>query len=374
MWHFHRTMKAVETLKEHDVELQFEALLRGLLGRVPFLKLASLRKHARVSPGSTDRADRLAQVTVGNRKWTLVVEEKRLGQPREVRTAVLQLESYLKQLPKDVPHYGLLLAPFISEESAKICTEAGIGYADLAGNARLSFDQVFIETRGADNPFREKREARSLFAPRATRVLRVLLQGPLRPWRVTELSASARVSLGWVSAVRQQLLAREWAAEASGGLRVTKPGAVLDAWAKGDDWGKRTRVHEYSLLLSGSPLHLAEKLQEALKTEPPVFTQWFAGWLRHSHTTPTVVTAYVEKFPDESVIEEKLLARRVSANGGLRLVLPKEEGVLNPSQTVRGFKLVSDVQIYLDLIRAGLRGEEQAAELRKWPDFGGGWA
>lgn len=367
-------MKTLKTLKERDFEPQFEALLRGLVGRVPFLKLASLRKDARVPPGSPYRADRLAQVTAGDRKWTLVVEERRLGQPREVRTAVLQLERHLKQLPEDVPHYGLLLAPFISEESAKICIEAGIGYADLAGNARLSFDQVFIETRGADNPFREKRETRSLFAPRATRVLRILLQGPLRPWKVTELSESARVSLGWVSAVRQQLLAREWAAEASGGLRLTKPGAVLDAWAKADDWEKRTRVQEYSLLLSGDPLHLAEKLQEALKTEPPVFTQWFAGWLRHSHTTPTVVTAYVEKFPDESVIEERLLARRVSANGGLRLVLPKEEGVLNPSQTVRGFKLVSDVQIYLDLIRAGLRGEEQAAELRKWPDFGGGWA
>jgi hypothetical protein len=137
---------------------------------------------------------------------------------------------------------------------------------------------------------------------------------------------------------------------------------------------KRTRVQEYSLLLSDDPLHLAEKLQAALKTEQPVFTQWSAGWLRHFHTTPTVVTAYVEKFPDESVIEEKLLERRVSANAGLRLVLPREEGVLNPSQTVRGFKLVSDVQIYLDLIWAGLRGEEQAAELRKWPDFGGGWA
>jgi hypothetical protein len=366
-------MKTLETLKERDFEPQFEALLRGLLGRVPFLRLASLRKEVRVSPGSPYRADRLAQVTAGDRKWTLVVQEKRLGQPREVRTAVLELESCLKQLPVDVPHYGLVLAPFISEESAKICTEAGIGYADLAGNAGLSFDQVFIETRGADNPFREKRETRSLFAPRATRVLRVLLQGPLRPWKVTELSESARVSLGWVSAVRQQLLAREWAAEAPGGLRLTKPGTVLDAWAKADDWEKRTRVQQYSLLLSGDPLHLAEKLQEALKTEQPVFTQWFAGWLRHSYTTPTVVTAYVEKFPDESVIEEKLLARRVFANGGLRLVLPKEEGVLNPSQTVRGFKLVSDMQIYLDLIRAGLRGEEQAAELRKWPDFGGGW-
>ena len=119
-------MKSIVILKERDFEPQFEALLRGLLGRVPFVRLASLRKDAKVSPGSTDRADRLAQVVAGNRKWTLVVEEKRLGQPREVRTAVLQLESCLKQLPEGVPHYGLPLAPFISEESAKICTEAGI--------------------------------------------------------------------------------------------------------------------------------------------------------------------------------------------------------------------------------------------------------
>src|SRR5512136_32193 len=122
-------MKTAEKLKERDFEGQFEALLRGLLGRVPFLKLLSLKKDAKVSPQSHHRADRLAQVAAGDRKWTLVVEEKRLGQPREVRTAALQLECYLKHLPEDVPHYGVLLAPFISEESAKICEEAGIGYA-----------------------------------------------------------------------------------------------------------------------------------------------------------------------------------------------------------------------------------------------------
>jgi hypothetical protein len=86
-----------------------------------------------------------------------------------------------------------------------------------------------------------------------------------------------------------------------------------------------------------------------------------------------VVTAYVKTFPAESLIEEKLLARRVSGGGRLRLVLPKDEGVFHPAQAVRGFNLVSDVQIYLDLLRAGQRGEEQAAELRKWPDFAGGW-
>ncbi len=367
-------MKTVETLKERDFEAQFEALLRELLGRVPFLNLASLKKEARISPNSADRADRLAHVTAGNRKWTLVMEEKRLGQPREVRTAVLQLERYLKHLPEDVLHYGVLLAPFISEESAKICTEAGIGFADLAGNARLAFDQVFIETRGSDNPFREKRETRSLFGPGATRVLRVLLQGPLRPWKVTKLAESSRVSLGWVSAVRQQLLAREWAVAAPGGFQVSKPGAVLDAWARADDWEKRTRTYEYSVLVTDS-LELAEKLKDILSGDPPVFTQWFAGWLRHPHTTTKVVTAYVKKFPDDALVKAKLLGRRVSAGGGgLRLVLPKDEGVLHPSQTVRGFELVSDVQIYLDLLRCGLRGEEQAQELRQWPDFAGGWA
>jgi len=176
-----------------------------------------------------------------------------------------------------------------------------------------------------------------------------------------------------VSAVRQQLLGREWAVDEPGGLRVTKPDAVLQAWAKVDAWEQRTQTHEYSVLLAGDPVHLAEKMKEVLKTEHLTFTQWFAGWLRHPYTTPTVVTAYVEKFPSDSVIEEKLLARRVSSGGRLRLVLPKDEGVFHPSQTVRGFNLVSDVQIYLDLLRAGQRGEEQAAELKKWPDFAGGW-
>jgi len=367
-------MKSAQLLKERDLESQFEVLLRGLLGRVPFLKLVSLRKDAHASPNSRYRPDRVAHVTAGDRKWTLVVEEKRLAQPRDVRTAVLQLEHILKSLPKNVPHYGVLLAPFISKESAEICTQAGIGYADLAGNALLSFDHVFIETQTSGNPFREKRETRSLFAPKAARVLRVLLQGPLRAWKVAELAESAHVSLGWVSAVRQQLLAREWAAEEPGGLRVKKPGAVLESWAKADDWEKRTHTQEYSVLVP-DPVELAEKLKAALRKEPLVFTQWFAGWLRHPHTVPVIVTAYVRQFPGETLIKEKLLGRRVSAGGGgLRLVVPKDEGVFHPSQSVSGFELASDVQIYLDLLQGGLRGEEQAGELRHWPDFAGGWA
>lgn len=364
-------------LKESDLPPRFEALLVDLMRRMDFIQKIDFQRNTVVLPAghdkSTLRPDWLVRLQSGKQTWTLVIEGKRNGQPREVRNAVLQLKHYLQHFSGEGACYGVLLAPFISEESARICAEAGIGYADLAGNTRLAFDHIYIETRSPGNPFRETRETRSLFAPRATRLLRVLLQGPLRPWKVVDLAKTAQVSLGWASTVRQQLLAREWAAEETGGLRITKPDTLLDAWARADAWGKRTKTQEYSVLVS-EPVALAEKLQDALHDEPPVFTQWFAGWLRHPYTIPVVVTAYVKRLPDESVIGGKLMGRRVPDGGGLRLAVPKDEGVFHATQTVRGFRLASDVQIYLDLLQAGLRGEEQARELRQWADFSGGWA
>jgi len=59
-------------------------------------------------------------------------------------------------------------------------------FDDLAGNSRLSFDHIFIKTSSPDNPFQEKRETRSLFAPRAKPVILRkghLINGRSRNWR-----------------------------------------------------------------------------------------------------------------------------------------------------------------------------------------------
>ncbi len=365
-------LKPTEKLNERELEPQFQAALRGLVARVPFLKLASLKQDVKLGKDRIGRPDWLAELRVGDESWTLVAEGKKSGQPREVRSAVLQLKHYLSLLPPDKPSHGLVLAPFISEESARICAEAGVGYADFAGNARLSFDRIFIETRAAEKPPGVKREAKSVFSPKATRVLRVLLQGPLRAWKVKDLSAAADVSLGHVSAVRQQLLAREWAAEEEEGLRIRKPDALLDAWAAADDWEKRTETREYSLL-EHDPAKVAAKLEETLGGKKHAFTQWFGAFLRQPYALPIVTTVYVEDFPDEGLLKNKLQARRVDAGGRLRLVKPKDEGVFLCPQEIRGRQVVCDVQLYLDVIRAGLRGDEAALELRGTENFSGGW-
>jgi hypothetical protein len=48
--------------------------------------------------------------------------------------------------------YGILVAPYISPQSARLCVENGIGYVDLAGNCRLSFGSVYVERDGKPNP------------------------------------------------------------------------------------------------------------------------------------------------------------------------------------------------------------------------------
>lgn len=40
-----------------------------------------------------------------------------------------------------------------------------------------------------------------------------------------------------------------------------------------------------------------------------------------------MTTVYVEEFPDEDILKDKLHARRVGAGGRLRIVKPKDEGV-----------------------------------------------
>jgi len=143
--------------------------------------------------------------------------------------------------------YAIVLAPFVSERSADVCREAGVGFLDLAGNCSMSFDRVFIETRAAENPFRMRRELRSVLSPKALRVLRVMLTGRIRPWKVTELAETASVSVGQVSNVRRLLLDREWATARPAGLELTKPAEVLQTWQKQRP-PERGRVNEFFTL------------------------------------------------------------------------------------------------------------------------------
>jgi len=152
-------------------------------------------------------ADLLVEFNMGESRHTLVLETTSLGQPREIRGALARLTDIWRELPNAYP---LAVSEYISPQSATLLRRSGLGYLDLSGNCYLSFDNVLIEKEGKPNLRPSTRPLKSLFAPRATRVIRVLLADPQRVWRLEELAKTAEVSLGHAHNVIKRLEELSW--------------------------------------------------------------------------------------------------------------------------------------------------------------------
>ncbi|MBC7316140.1 MAG: hypothetical protein H5T70_06950, partial [Chloroflexi bacterium] len=93
------------------------------------------------------------------------------GHPEEVR-------HFLRQVAEVRPNsaYGealvVLIAPYFSEEAQALCREAGVGYLDLAGNAYLETERVYLLLMGKPNALPRKREVQSPLRGRAERIVR----------------------------------------------------------------------------------------------------------------------------------------------------------------------------------------------------------
>src|SRR3989475_7263505 len=107
--------------------------------------------------------------------------------------------------------HPIAAAVYIGRQSARILRSNNLGFVDLSGNCYLAFENVLIEKEGKRNVRPSTRPLRSLFAPRATRVVRVLLVEPGRAWRLEELGRAAAGSLGHSPNVVKRLAGRAWA-------------------------------------------------------------------------------------------------------------------------------------------------------------------
>ncbi len=272
----------------------------------------------------------------------------------------------------------VLVAARFPEKLAADLRAAGIAHADLNGRLFVHEDGFLLDRRPGKIRFRPPRSGADPFAAKSSRLVRALLASRNREFTQKKLVkrtglSPAGVSIGLAELVKQGWVRQEGKASRHGpaSYAVEDFDGLLDEWKDRDDWAKRTSIHQFSVL-SGQVEDLAKIVEARLGGADPetghphlVFSQWFAAWLRHPYTVPPVVTAYLRSghLPDD------LPWRRVSTGGNLWLVVPEDDGVFFETREVRSFHLAADVQIYLDLLQVGLRGPEQAEELRNWDGF-----
>jgi hypothetical protein len=331
-----------------------EEVVRDCLEPVPALSIKRIRREPR---RDTPRPDIVLTLKTPNGDQVVLVEVKGSGQPRIVRNAVNQLLRYQSDTSGA---YGVLVAPYISLQSARICLENGIGYVDLAGNCRLSFGSVYVERGGRPNPAPQRRELRSLYAPRTTRVLRVLLQAPKKTWRLQPLAQEARVSLGQVYNVKKLLADREWIRSEEGGLRLSDPAALLREWSQHYTYRKNVARDFYAL---DAPPEVERKLATACRDAAVPYA--FTGFSAAARLAPMVryqrVMAYISG--DLATVVAALGLKEVPSGANVTLLSPYDDGVFYGTAEVDGLRMVAPVQVYLDLVGYRGRGEEAAAFL-----------
>lgn len=330
----------------------WEALVNCTKG-IPFLKEPPARIQL---PEGDETPDLAAKLSLPEEEQGILFECKSIGQPRVARNAVNQILRYLERYPG---YYGVFVAPYISPKSAEICSKDGIGYLDFSGNCRLCFGRICIERKGRENPFAERRDLRSLYSPKASRILRVLLHDPRRVWKVEGLAEEADVSLGLVSKVKALLGDREWITVQRDGLRLAEPEALLQEWSQTYTFRKNDVRDFYSLK---SPPEIESQIAEALSEKSVNYA--LTGFSGATRLAPMVryqrVMAYVEAQED---IASLLGLKPVTGGANVSLLVPYDQGVFYGTHEIDGILVASPVQIYLDLMSYRGRGEEAAKEL-----------
>jgi hypothetical protein len=361
MVHLQQMLKTHESMKEEEFEIHAADALRNLLGQVSVIKLKDLK----VAPSGPDPGvDGVAHINVSGKSHTLIFQCKHNGQPRHVRTALLQLRNNVSHLGKDAT--PILIAPYLSPVGQAMCRESGTGFLDLAGNARISFDGVFIERIVPNKPPSIRREIKSLFKPKSGQILRIMLRNPRRAWRVAELAKAADVSLGHVSNVRTALLDREWARVSPEGLSLSEPDKMLDAWRDAYEPPEGRRVRFYTTLHGSTFEEASLKALRATDNGGQAIlgsfsaARWLAPYAR-------VSTQYF--YADDTGLDRlQELLKLSSASKGENVIItvPKDHGIFRDiTEPAPGVFCTSVIQTYLDLTTAGERGQEAADHLRR---------
>jgi len=345
--------------RESDLCLRARSALQECLEAVPDLS-AHITDEVLLSTGK--HVDFVVELKLLGSRITLFAEFMQNGEPRHARNTINQLKSYCRLQADAV---GVLIAPYISPQTAHICRDNGVGYLDFAGNCHLAFQGVYLHIEGKPNPFAQSRTLRSLYQPKAERVLRVLLSRSLGPWRIQALANEAEVSLGQTFKVKELLRDKDWINETERGLTLIKPQELLTDWARQYRFVKHQSAQFYTL----SNLDIFEQTLSIgcrQRNIPCAFTSLAAAARYAPHASYQRTTAYLHyELPEVQELLEQTILQLNSVDSGANVLLlsPFDDGVFYGARQRQDTSLASPIQTYLDLQTTGARGLEAAAIL-----------
>ena len=266
----------------------------------------------------------------------------------------------LESNPSD--DYRIVMAPYISEDAAKICKDKGVGYCDLSMNCMILFEYIYIYFRGNPNKYPADNQAKSLFkasSKMTSLILRELLNDVSVKWKIKDLSEKVKCSIGLVSRVKSYLCNHMWAEADPDGFFVTNPESLMKSWSEA--YSIPETINCYTL----DSLSLFEqKCYEAYRnTGINACLTGFSGGVRYS---PVVRYSKVHVWVEREKINEFISntgCKVVDSGSNIAIYIADSEEVFSNCKVIDNSRVASPVQIYLDCMQLKGRGEEMAESI-----------
>lgn len=332
---------------------------QDILRKVPELLAELAAIQPEFEPARGDGADLV--IRLGNR--VLVVEAKSNSQAGAVSAAADRAARAAREIGARA--IGVVAVPFMGELGQRICREAGVGFIDLSGNVSIKAPPLLIHVEGRPNRFVPRGRPSSVFAPKSSRIARLMLLDPKRWWMQQELSESGELGAGYVSRTCKRLESeRLIERNADRAVRPRDAHLLLDAWRNRYDFAAHKVVRGHLSARSGE--ELASRVSNALEDSKHRYamTGLAAAWLIAPFASYRLVSVYLDASPSEELLEA-LKCHREERGSNLWLVRPNDAGVFQGGKNVNGVPCVSAAQVYLDLGAMPERSEEAAEHLRK---------
>ena len=319
------------------------SVLKELLGRVPVvedIQIADESEHG----------------------FTVILQERGSGS-FEIHVTCLKraVPSSVKEVvnQSDGQVYCIIMAPYISDASAKICETYGVGYCDLSGNCLIQMDSIYISNKGNPNRYPVENHAKTIFkssAKTTSLILRELMKDVSKRWKIKELAEKVGCSIGMVSRVKTYLCEQSWAVMDSSGLHITDAESLMKEWSRAYEIPEAISCYTIE-----SIPRFEEKCYAAYRNNGvSLCLTGFSGGVRYA---PVVRYTKAHVWVDRKDITDFLNlteCKKVDSGANVTVYIADSDEVFVDCREINQSRVASPVQVYLDCMQLKGRGEEMA--------------
>lgn len=210
---------------------------------------------------------------------------------------------------------------------------------------------------------------KNIFADKATFILRKMLSNPEKKWVTRDFTGDDGVSLGMAQGALETMAKKGYIERVKRG-----PGSYALLTNKDDlisDWVAEYRFDLNEVDVYYSPdKNILSKLKDYLKDKPYALTLHSGANLVTSFVVTDQVCLYFQHEDwNKDILElrQQLDLKELVRGGNIHIIRPHyKRSVFCGAQTIKGYKVVSNLQLYLDLYNFKPRGHEHAEYLKKY--------